>query len=212
MHRNAFNGNHVLSHLLTNRRDTRCSGSTTFILLFPPHTIDKYQLRYGVQGSGLNARQNPRCRPAWHSVAGFMTRNNLSGHLSWLLKNVALSKPTAREFPTTSDTSSFRFSQSQSADTPVANFSQATTASTSADKRISQVQASGSSNGLPKREEASQDKEVVVLKDDSMGRLSLSTKPKKASLLSQTGQLATPLTTDPETKPRLSEPLKSSGA
>ncbi|PNP47420.1 hypothetical protein TGAMA5MH_01239 [Trichoderma gamsii] len=139
-----------------------------------------------------------------------MTRNNLSGHLSWLLKNVALSKPTAREFPTTSDTSSFRFSQSQAADTPAANLSQATTASTSADKRTSQVQASGSSNGLPKREEASQDKEVVVLEDDSMGRLSLSTKPKKTSLLSQNGQLATPLTTDPETKSRLNEPLKSS--
>lgn len=142
-----------------------------------------------------------------------MTRNNLSSHLSWLLKNVALSKPTAREFPTTSDTSSFRFSQSQSqaADAPTANLSQATTASTSADKRLSQVQASGSSNGLPKRE-ASQDKEVVVLEDDSMGRLSLSTKPKKTSLLSQNGQLATPLTTDFETKSRLNEPLKSSGA
>ncbi|EHK48142.1 hypothetical protein TRIATDRAFT_262699 [Trichoderma atroviride IMI 206040] len=139
-----------------------------------------------------------------------MTRNNLAGHLSWLLKNVALSKPTAREFPTTSDTSSFRFSQSQSADTPAANFSQATTASTSADKRVSQVQASGSSNGLPKREEALQDKEVVVLEDDSMGRLSLSTKSNKRPLLSQNGQLATPSTTDSETKPRLNEPLKSS--
>ncbi|PTB42992.1 hypothetical protein M441DRAFT_25099 [Trichoderma asperellum CBS 433.97] len=143
-----------------------------------------------------------------------MTRNNLSGHLSWLLLNVALSKPTAREFPTTSDTSSFRFSQSQSqsADAPAANLSQATTASTSTDKRISQVQASGSSNGLPKREEALQDKEVVVLEDDSMGRLNLSTKPKKISLLSQNGQLATPLTTDPQTKQRLNEPFKSSAA
>ncbi|KAL6902631.1 hypothetical protein GGI43DRAFT_402371 [Trichoderma evansii] len=143
-----------------------------------------------------------------------MTRNNLSGHLSWLLKNVALSKPTAREFPTTSDTSSFRFSQSQSqsADAPTANLSQATTTSASTDKRISQVQASGSSNGLPKREEALQDKEVVVLEDDSMGRLSLSTKSKKTSLLSQNGQLPTPLTADPQTKPRLNEPLKSSVA
>ncbi|KAK1244945.1 hypothetical protein MKX08_004574 [Trichoderma sp. CBMAI-0020] len=139
-----------------------------------------------------------------------MTRNNLSGHLSWLLKNVALSKPTAREFPTTSDTSSFRFSQSQSADTPAANLSQATTASTSADKRVSQVQASGSSNGLPKREEALQDKEVVVLENDSMGRLNLSMKSKKKTLLSQNGQLATPSTIDSETKPRLNEPLKSS--
>jgi hypothetical protein len=202
----------VLSHLLTNRRDTRCSGSTTFILLFPPHTIEKYQLRNSVQGPGLNVRQKPKCRPARHSPAGFMTRNNLSGHLSWLLKNVALSKPTAREFPTTSDTSSFRFSQSQSqsADTPAANLSQATTASASTDKRISQVQVSGSSNGLPKREEALQDKEVV-LEDDSMGRLNLSLKSKKTSLLSQNGQLATPSINDPETKQRLIEPLKSNG-
>ncbi|KAL7924297.1 hypothetical protein ACQKWADRAFT_287922 [Trichoderma austrokoningii] len=141
-----------------------------------------------------------------------MTRNNLSGHLSWLLKNVALSKPTAREFPITSDSSPFRFLQSESADTPAANLSQATTASTSADRRTSQVQASGSSNGLPKREEASRDKEVVVLEDDSMGRLSLSTKPKRPSLLSQNGQLATPLTSDPETKQHSNEPLKSSAA
>ncbi|KAL9489130.1 hypothetical protein ACSS6W_001407 [Trichoderma asperelloides] len=142
-----------------------------------------------------------------------MTRNNLSGHLSWLLLNVALSKPTPREFPTTSDTSSFRFSQSQSqsADAPATNLSQATTASTSADKRISQVQASGSSNGLPNRE-ALQDKEVVVLEDDSMGRLNLSTKTKKTSLLSQNGQLATPLTTEPQTKQRSNEPFKSSAA
>jgi bloom syndrome protein len=141
-----------------------------------------------------------------------MTRNNLSGHLTWLLKNVALSRPTAHEFPNTSDTSSFRFSQSQSTDAPTTNLSQATTASTGVDRRIPQVQESRSSNGPPKREEVLQDTKVVVLEDDSMGRLSLSTKPKKSSLLLQNGQLATPSTADSQIKQRLDESLKSSGA
>ncbi|KAL7787532.1 hypothetical protein V8C37DRAFT_390204 [Trichoderma ceciliae] len=141
-----------------------------------------------------------------------MTRNNLADHLTWLLKNVALSKPTAYEFPNTSDTSSFHFSQSQSQSTDVstANLSQATTVSTGVDRRIPWAQESGSSNGPPKREEVSQDTEVVILEDDSMGRLSLSTKPQKKSLLSQNGQLATPSTADSRSKQRLNESLETS--
>lgn len=141
-----------------------------------------------------------------------MTRNNLSGQLTWLLKNVALSKPTVPEFPQTSDTASFHFSQSQSTNGRAADLSQATTVSAGVDRRIHQVQEAGSSNGPPKREEVSQDTEVVVLEDDSMGRLSLSTKAKKYLLLSQNGQSATPSSADSRSKYRLNESLKTSGA
>lgn len=140
-----------------------------------------------------------------------MTRNNLSDHLSWLLKNVAVSKPTAHEFPNTSDTSSFHFSQSQSTDVPTANPSQATTASSGIDRRITRIEESGRSNGPPKRDDV-QETEVVELEDDSMGRLSLSTKPKKKSLLSQNVQLSTPSTADNRSKQRLNESLKTNGA
>ncbi|UKZ55111.1 hypothetical protein TrVGV298_008928 [Trichoderma virens] len=141
-----------------------------------------------------------------------MTRNNLSGHLTWLLKNAALSKPTAPQFPQTSDTASFHFSQSQSTNGGrAADFSQATTLSAGADRRIHQAQESGSSNGPPKREEVSQDTEVAVLEDDSMGRLSLSTKSKKPLLLSQNGPLATPSSADSRSKQILAESIKTSG-
>ncbi|KAL7946437.1 hypothetical protein V8C42DRAFT_36481 [Trichoderma barbatum] len=139
-----------------------------------------------------------------------MTRNNLSGHLTWLLKNAAISKPTAPEFPQTSDTASLHFSQSQSASGRTADLSQATTVSASVDRQIHQAEEAGSSNGPPKREQISQDTEVVVLEGDSMGRLNLSTKPKKSLLLSQNGQLAAPASADSQSKQLINESLKTS--
>ncbi|KAL7932788.1 hypothetical protein V8C35DRAFT_306785 [Trichoderma chlorosporum] len=139
-----------------------------------------------------------------------MTRNNLSGHLTWLLKNATLSKPSALEFPQASDTASFHLSQSQSTNGRAASLSQATTLSAGTDRRRPQAQESGNSNGPPKREEISQDTEVVVLDDDSMGRLSLSTKSKKPLLLSQNGQLATPSSADSRSKEILNKRLKTS--
>ncbi|TFB05018.1 ATP-dependent helicase SGS1 [Trichoderma ghanense] len=140
-----------------------------------------------------------------------MTRNNLSGHLSWLLKNAALSKPAARELPQASDSASFRVSQSQSASGRTAELSQATTVSAGGDRRTHQAHESWSSNGPPKREEVSLDTEVVAVEDDNMGRLDLSTGSKKPSLLSQNGRLATP-SSESQFKQRLNETLKTSGA
>ncbi|PTB62949.1 hypothetical protein BBK36DRAFT_1184072 [Trichoderma citrinoviride] len=139
-----------------------------------------------------------------------MTRNNLAGHLTWLLKNAALSKPAARELPQASDSASFRFSQSQSAGGRTAEPSQATTVSSGGDRHRQQVQESRSSNGPPKREEGSLVTEVVALEDDDMGRLNLSTGSKKPSLLSQYGRLATPSSAETQYKQRSNESSKTS--
>ncbi|KAL6698534.1 hypothetical protein J3F84DRAFT_363141 [Trichoderma pleuroticola] len=138
-----------------------------------------------------------------------MTRNNLPDNIAWLLKNAALSRPTAPQFPQTSDTASFRFTQSQSTNGRTADLSQETTVSAGSDRRANQAPGSWSSNGPPKREEASQNTEVVVLEDDSMGRLSLSTKSRKPVLLSQNVQRAAPSLADGRPKQVLNESLKT---
>ncbi|KAL6827299.1 hypothetical protein J3E69DRAFT_333585 [Trichoderma sp. SZMC 28015] len=138
-----------------------------------------------------------------------MTRNNLPDNIAWLLKNAALSKPTAPQFPQASDTASFRFTQSQSTNGRTADLSQETTVSAGSDRRINQSQGSWSSNGPPKREEASQNTEVVVLEDDSMGRLTLSTKSRKPVLLSQNVQREALSSIDGRSKQVLNESLKT---
>lgn len=140
-----------------------------------------------------------------------MTRNNLPDNIAWLLKNAALSKPTAPQFPQTSDTASFRFTQSQSTNDRTADLSQGTTVSAEPDRRTNQAQGSWSSNGPPKREEALQNTEVVDLEDDSMGRLSLSTKSRKPVLLSQNVQIAAPSSADGRSKQVFNESLKTNG-
>ncbi|KAL7954410.1 hypothetical protein V8C34DRAFT_294419 [Trichoderma compactum] len=138
-----------------------------------------------------------------------MTRNNLPDNIAWLLKNAALSKPTAPQFPQTSDSASFRFTQSQSTNGRTADLSQGTTISAESDRRTNQAQGSWSSNGPPKREEALQNTEVVDLEDDSMGRLSLSTKSRKPVLLSQNVRVAAPSSADGRSKQVLNESLKT---
>lgn len=140
-----------------------------------------------------------------------MTRNNLPDNIAWLLKNAVLSKPTAPQFPQTSDTASFRSTQSQSTNGRTADLSQETTVSAGSDRRTNQAQ-SWSSNGPPKKEEASQNTEVVVLEDNSMGRLTLSSKSRKPVLLSQNVQREAPSSADGRSKQVLNESLKPNGA
>ena len=113
-----------------------------------------------------------------------MTRNNLSEHITWLLQNIALTKPPAHSFPSTTDPSSFEASQSQGAGSqPLPPRAPA------ADRPASNRPPLGpardlawpAANVLPVTYE-------VTVEDHSMGRMTSTTKSKKPLLVSQRGQ------------------------
>jgi bloom syndrome protein len=126
-----------------------------------------------------------------------MTRNNLDDHISWLLNNIALSKPVTIGFPTpTTGTSSFSVdvvSQSQSA-------SQQTTSSqvdsgqcAAAAAAVAGGLGSRHVRGVEARGGAVQETSEVIRVDETMGRLTSTSKPKKPSLVSKAArQLPTP--------------------
>ncbi|UNI14913.1 DNA helicase [Purpureocillium takamizusanense] len=114
-----------------------------------------------------------------------MTRNNLSEHITWLLQNVALTKPPAPSFPGITDPSSLEASQSQgrgSQSLPA----RAAALDRSAPNRPpppgpARDSAWPAVNALPVTYE-------VTVEDHSMGRMTSTTKSKKPLLVSQRGQ------------------------
>lgn len=126
-----------------------------------------------------------------------MTRNNLAEHLTWLLSNVALTKPATRSYPSASDPVTQQLPQSGKASPQTRTRFQpsSTPAPVSGTRTLHPV-----STGADELDVGGDDLVVtreVVVEDCSMGRLTSTTKSKKPLLVSQLPQqLLTPSTTN----------------
>jgi hypothetical protein len=142
---------------------------------------------------------------ARQQIAGFMTRNNLADQLSWLLRNVALSKPPQQTFPCASDTSSSNLSQSSSIQ--ISSGSQPRSFSNTNSQTTVHPRALVSNNASDPSVWGVDfvDTPQVTVVDDSMVRLTSTTKSKRPTLVSQPQQhLPTPSATgDSRAKTRL---------
>ncbi|GKT98734.1 bloom syndrome protein [Fusarium langsethiae] len=141
-----------------------------------------------------------------------MTRNNLAEHLSWLLNDQARSKPAIPSFPVCSDSSQAGLSQSQHSDSQVRQTSQPVTSVSIGNDPQSTRDASNGRGALDRR---SRQTDPVILDDneddaDTMGRLVLSSKAKKPSLVSRPQQLLTPTSITPNFSSRQDIPVKRS--
>ncbi|KAI1067977.1 hypothetical protein LB507_004706 [Fusarium sp. FIESC RH6] len=138
-----------------------------------------------------------------------MTRNNLAEHLSWLLNDQARSKPVTPSFPLCNDSSQAVLSQSQRSDSQTRQNLQPVTSVSSGDHLQLRRDASNGQGGLDPRQT-----DPVVLDDeddeDTMGRLVLSSKAKKPSLVSRPQQLLTPTSITPNITSRQYTPIKQS--
>ncbi|POR36598.1 ATP-dependent DNA helicase hus2/rqh1 [Tolypocladium paradoxum] len=142
-----------------------------------------------------------------------MTRNNLADHLTWLLSNVALTKPPVQAFPGASDPTSLEASQSQNPRVPARPQTQPSSRSgpgigVTALNRPSRAanDSAGRGNDLLVTHE-------VTVEEHSMGRLTSTTKSKKPLLVSQQPQqLLTPsATSDGRGKHRAGQGTQSGG-
>jgi bloom syndrome protein len=137
-----------------------------------------------------------------------MTRNNLGDHLSWLLRNVALTKPATTTFPCIEDRSSGESSNSQlsvssGGSQPRPPLRQAV------DAQALPQQHRGSDSALANQAgDVLQGNPGAGLEDGNMGRLTSTSKSKKPSLVSRRGSLPSPASTTVERKqPLLSNAL-----
>lgn len=132
-----------------------------------------------------------------------MTRNNLADQLSWLLNNVAISKPPSRVFPCLSDGSSF---SSQSSLLRITGGSQPKSSSSTLCSQSSRRPENPPPNDTAKAVYWGDDLldiaevSTTTAPDDSMARLTSNTKSKKPSLVSQ--QQNRPPTTSATGDPR----------
>ena len=117
-----------------------------------------------------------------------MTRNNLDDHLSWLLHDISLVKPTTPPLPPTSHQSQTEISR-----LPVHTNSQRDSVIdlSSGSFATAGLQASFTVNGSEGRGDATQEIEEVTWEDGNMGRLTSASKSKKPSLVSKPRQLPT---------------------
>ncbi|KAF5616611.1 hypothetical protein F52700_12905 [Fusarium sp. NRRL 52700] len=125
-----------------------------------------------------------------------MTRNNLAEHLSWLLNDQACSRPITPSFPVCSDSSQISLPQSQNSSSQARQNVRTTTSDRPEVATRVRGDASGTSNGRAGLVPISQQTDQVIFDDeeDAMGRLVLSSKAKKPSLVSKSQQLPTPFT------------------
>ncbi|KAH7328641.1 hypothetical protein B0I35DRAFT_473324 [Stachybotrys elegans] len=117
-----------------------------------------------------------------------MTRNNLSDHLSWLLQNIPLSKPTTVGFPSHSDVSLSEAPRNRvngSARTHLEPPNSLVSVTTKV-KSKSQEPGSQGADGLESKACSVQARAPTVSEPEDMGRLTSTTKSKKPSLLSKT--------------------------
>lgn len=148
-----------------------------------------------------------------------MTRNNLTDHLSWLLNNFTLLKPTTVPFPSASDAPLSSNSQSQISDSSERRRNNPRTTLGTQNANVAGAQARNGSNGSG-RPATLQDSDQVILVEDTMARLTSTTKSKKPSLVSKQQQLLTPCSTtgngrssirDAQAKSPLGKPNMSAG-
>ncbi|WKT39212.1 hypothetical protein QSH57_001031 [Fusarium oxysporum f. sp. vasinfectum] len=123
-----------------------------------------------------------------------MTRNNLAEHLSWLLNDQACSKPVTPSFPVCSDSSQISLPQSQHSSSQARQNIRTTTSDRPEVVTRGRSDASGTSNGRAGLGPISRQTDQVIFDDeeDAMGRLVLSSKAKKPSLVSKPQQFPTP--------------------
>ncbi|KFA70426.1 hypothetical protein S40285_00649 [Stachybotrys chlorohalonatus IBT 40285] len=140
-----------------------------------------------------------------------MTRNNLSEHLSWLLKNIALSKPDIPAFPGALDTSlTLESSQPRILQPPEDIRSSTIDVTQPRNRRNPPLSAVSEPNGTEGRGRAVLDQDVVTIGTDNMGRLTSTTKSKKPSLLSRQDYLLTPSSRDTTARASLTSSSKYS--
>ncbi|KAF4955377.1 hypothetical protein FSARC_11863 [Fusarium sarcochroum] len=142
-----------------------------------------------------------------------MTRNNLAEHLSWLLNDQARSKPATPSFPSCTDSSQIGLSQSQHSDSQARQSRQAAPSVRPEDVPQPRDDASNTSNGRGGLGSRLRLTDQVILDDDdddTMGRLMLSSKSKKPSLVSRPQQLLTPSSITPNFSSRQDTPIKRS--
>jgi bloom syndrome protein len=124
-----------------------------------------------------------------------MTRNNLTEHLSWLLSDQVCSRPVTPSFPACSDSSQTSLPQSQHSSSQARPDIRTTTSDRPKVVTQGRGDASSASNGPAGLGPTSRQKDQVISDDDdddAMGRLILSSKAKKPSLVSKPQQLPTP--------------------
>ncbi|RDA94471.1 hypothetical protein CP533_2296 [Ophiocordyceps camponoti-saundersi (nom. inval.)] len=118
------------------------------------------------------------------SAVGFMTRNNLAEHLTWLMSNASSTKPAAQTFPASGAHAPSQPPQSQTS-----------TASAPRSRAVNSINRGNTCDSDARGDD------LTVPRDDtvearSMGRLTSTTKSKKPLLISQ--QLLTPSATGDE--------------
>lgn len=144
-----------------------------------------------------------------------MTRNNLAEHLSWLLDDRGRSKPATPSFPVCSDSSQTGLIQSQHSDSQARQSLQAATSFRPEEVPRPRGDASNTTNGRGELGSTLRQADHVILDDDendddTMGRLMLSSKAKKPSLVSRPQQLLTPSSLTPKNPSRQDTPVKRS--
>lgn len=143
-----------------------------------------------------------------------MTRNNLADHLTWLLSNVALTKPPVQAFPGASDPTSLEASQSQNLQAPARSQAQLSSRSAPAIGATAPNRPSRAANDSAGRgNDLLATHDEVIVEEHSMGRLTSTTKPKKPLLVSQQPQqLLTPsATSDGRGKHRVGQATQDVG-
>ncbi|KAF5624195.1 uncharacterized protein FTJAE_10327 [Fusarium tjaetaba] len=125
-----------------------------------------------------------------------MTRNNLAEQLSWLLNDQACFRPVTPSFPLCSDSSQISLPQSQHSSSEARKNVRNTTSDRPEVATRGRSDASGTSNGRAALGPILRQTDQVIFDDeeDAMGRLVLSSKAKKPSLVSKSQQFPTPLT------------------
>ncbi|GAB0133651.1 pre-mRNA processing RNA-helicase [Epichloe bromicola] len=114
-----------------------------------------------------------------------MTRNNLADQLSWLLSNIALSKPPVRALPSPGENSFPRNSQSFNSNS---GGSQSKSSVTISSKTVADRRAVSPNNVISLTgwgEDIVDTPQVIEADDDNMVRLTSTTKSKRPSLISQ---------------------------
>ncbi|RCI15173.1 hypothetical protein L249_6880 [Ophiocordyceps polyrhachis-furcata BCC 54312] len=119
-----------------------------------------------------------------HSAAGFMTRNNLAEHLTWLMSNVSSTKPAVQTFPASGAHAPSQPPQSQTS-----------TASAPRSRAANSTNRGNICDSDPRGDGLTASRENTA-GARSMGRLTSTTKSKKPLLVSQ--QLPTPCATGDE--------------
>ncbi|RDA85187.1 hypothetical protein CP532_2388 [Ophiocordyceps camponoti-leonardi (nom. inval.)] len=155
---------------------------TTVKLLFEHGAIfdpDDEDTQAALSRLAANGRDN-----MIHSAAGFMTRNNLAEHLTWLMSNVSSTKPAVQTFPAPGAHAPSQPPQSQ------------TSTASAPRSRAAEPINRGRTCDLDPRGDGLTVSRANTVEARSMGRLTSTTKSKKPLLVSQ--QLPTPSATGDE--------------